>query len=110
MKFTGVSGSILQYLYLIAISGRAGYPQPIKRLIPAYYLSKVGELLTSPSMDTKAIAAIVLDKAGQKKEAQEFVASLKEHLTKTDEQGMFFAFNENPYTWGGMQMQAHVDV
>ena len=75
-----------------------------------YYLSKVGELLTSPSMDTKAIAAIVLDKAGRKKEAQEFVASLKEHLTKTDEQGMFFAFNENPYTWGGMQMQAHVDA
>ncbi len=67
-------------------------------------------MLTSPSMDTKAIAAIVLDKAGRKKEAQEFVASLKEHLTKTDEQGMFFAFNENPYTWGGMQMQAHVDV
>ena len=51
-----------------------------------YYLSKVGELLTSPSMDTKAIAAIVLDKAGRKKEAQEFVASLKEFLTKTDEQ------------------------
>ncbi len=61
-------------------------------------------------MNTKAIAAIVLDKAGQKKEAQEFVASLKEHLTKTDEQGMFFAFNENPYSWGGMKMQAHVDV
>ena len=35
---------------------------------------------------------------------------MKEFLTKTDEQGMFFAFNENPYTWGGMQMQAHVDV
>ena len=61
-------------------------------------------------MNAKAIAAIVLDKAGQKKEAQEFVASLKEHLTKTDEQGMFFAFNENPYAWGGMRMQAHVDV
>ena len=75
-----------------------------------YYLSKVGELLTSPSMDTKAIAAIVLDKAGRKKEAQEFCRFSERILTKTDEQGMFFAFNENPYTWGGMQMQAHVDV
>ena len=108
VKFTGVSGSILQYLYLIAISGEQ-VPAANKAAY-TYYLSKVGELLTSPSMDTKAIAAIVLDKAGRKKEAQEFVASLKEHLTKTDEQGMFFAFNENPYTWGGMQMQAHVDV
>ena len=108
VKFTGVSGSILQYLYLIAISGEQ-VPAANKAAY-TYYLSKVGELLTSPSMDTKAVAAIVLDKAGRKKEAQEFVASLKEFLTKTDEQGMFFAFNENPYTWGGMQMQAHVDV
>ena len=107
-KFTGVSGNILQYLYLIAISGE---------LVPAankvafnYYLSKVKELLTSSSMDTKAIAAIILDKAGRKTEAQEFVASLKEHLTKTNEQGMFFAFNENPYSWGSMKLQAHVDV
>ncbi len=108
VKFTGVSGSILQYLYLIAISGEQ-VPAANKAAY-TYYLSKVGELLSSSSMDTKAIAAIVLDKAGRKKEAQEFVASLKEFLTKTDEQGMFFAFNENPYTWGGMQMQAHVDV
>ena len=107
-KFTGVSGSILQYLYIIAISGEQ-VPAANKAAY-AYYLSKVKELLPSASMNTKAIAAIVLDKAGHKKEAQEFVASLKEHLTKTDEQGMFFAFNANPYAWGGMQMKAHVDV
>ena len=108
VKFTGVSGSILQYLYIVAISG--GQVPAANKAAYAYYLSKVKELLPAASMNTKAIAAIVLDKAGQKKEAQEFVASLKEHLTKTDEQGMFFAFNENPYAWGGMRMQAHVDV
>ena len=106
VKFTGVSGSILQYL--VAISGEQ-VPAANKSAY-TYYLSKVGEMLTTASMDTKAIAAIILDKAGRKKEAQEFVASLKEHLTKTAEQGMFFAFNENPYAWGGMKMQAHVDV
>ena len=108
VKFTGVSGSILQYLYLIALSGEQ-VPASNKAAY-TYYLSKIGEMLPTASMDTKAIAAIILDKAGWKKEAQEFIASLKEHLTKTDEQGMFFAFNENPYTWGGMKMQAHVDV
>ena len=108
VKFTGVSGSILQYLYLVAISGEQ-VPAANKSAY-TYYLSKVGEMLTTASMDTKAIAAIILDKAGRKKEAQEFVASLKEHLTKTAEQGMFFAFNETPYAWGGMKMQAHVDV
>ena len=108
VKFTGVSGSILQYLHLIALSGEQ-VPASNKAAY-TYYLSKIGEMLPTASMDTKAIAAIILDKAGRKKEAQEFIASLKEHLTKTDEQGMFFAFNENPYTWGGMKMQAHVDV
>lgn len=108
VKFTGVSSSILRYLYIIAISGEQ---VPVaNKAAYAYYLSKVKELLPAASMSTKAVAAIVLDKAGHKKEAQEFVASLKEHLTKTDEQGMFFAFNENPYTWGGMTLQAHVDV
>lgn len=107
-KFTGVSSGILQYLYIIAISGEQ--VPAANKVAYSYYLSKVKELLETASMDTKAIAAIVLDKAGRKKEAQEFVASLKEHLTKTNEQGMFFAFNENPYTWGGMQMRAHVDV
>lgn len=104
----GVSGSILQYLYIIAISGEQ-VPAANKAAY-TYYLSEVKELLSSSSMETKAIAAIVLDKAGRRNEAQAFIASLKEHLTKTDEQGMFFAFNENPYTWGGMQLQAHVDV
>lgn len=107
-KFTGVSGSILQYLYLVAISGEQ-VPAANKGAY-AYFLSKVGEMLSTPSLSTKAMAAIVLDKAGRKKEAQDFVTSLKEYLTKTDEQGMFFAFNENPYTWGGMKLQAHVDV
>lgn len=108
MKFKGVSGSILQYLYLIAISGEQ--VPAANKVAYAYYLSKVSEMLTSDSMDTKAVAAIILDKAGRAKEAREFVASLKEYLTQTDEQGMFFAFNENPYAWGEMKLQAHVDV
>lgn len=107
-KSTGISGSILNYLYLIAISGEK---------VPAanqeaytYYLSKVSELLSSSSEDAKAFAAIVLAKAGKIKEAQKFIASLKEHLTKTDELGMFFDFNNNPYTWSGMKLRTHVTV
>lgn len=104
----GLSGTALKYLYLIAISGEK---------VPAanqaaynYFLSKVSGGLTSRSMADKALSAIILDKAGRKKEAQEFTASLSQYLTKTDEQGMFFAFNETPYSWGGLQIPAHVDV
>ncbi|MDD3037103.1 alpha-2-macroglobulin family protein [Bacteroides sp.] len=105
---TGLSRNILDYLYLIAISGEE---VPVaNRAAYAHYLSKVGELLSSSSMDSKAIAAIILMKAGRMNEAQEFIASLKEHLTRTDEQGMFFAFNESSYAWGSVKIQAHVDV
>ena len=107
-KVNGLSREALNYLYLVAITGEK---------VPAnaqtaynYFLSKVTGMLTIRSMADKALAAIVLDKAGHKKEAQEFVASLKQYLTKSDEQGMFFAFNENPYSWGGLQIPAHVDV
>ncbi|MDD3037104.1 alpha-2-macroglobulin family protein [Bacteroides sp.] len=107
-KFIGISGSILNYLYLIAISGEK-VPAANKEAY-TYYLSKVSELLSSSSEDAKAFAAIILTKAGKVEEAQKFIASLKEHLTKTDEQGMFFDFNDNPYTWSGMKLRTHVTV
>lgn len=108
-KVKGLSASALKYLYLIAISGEQ-IPLADNQTAYNYFLSKVEETLTTRSMTDKALAAIVLEKAGRKKEATEFVASLKEFLTKTDEQGMFFAFNENPYSWGGLQIPAHVMV
>lgn len=107
-KTVGLSRSALNYLYLLAIS---------KEKVPAhnqsaynYFLSKVSEMLTTQSMTTKALSAIVLQKAGREKEAEAFLASLREFLVQTPEQGMHFAFNENPYTWGGLAVPAHVDV
>lgn len=108
-KVKGLSASALKYLYLVAISGEK-MPLADNQTAYNYFLSKVGEMLTTPSMADKAVAAIILDKAGRKQEVLEFIASLKEFLTKTDEQGMFFAFNENPYAWGGLQIPAHVMV
>ena len=107
-KSTGISGNILNYLYLIAISGEK-VPTANQEAY-TYYLSKVNELLSSSSEDAKAFAAIILTKAGKIEEAQKFIASLKEYLTKTDEQGMFFDFNDNPYTWSGMKLRTHVIV
>ena len=75
-----------------------------------YYLSQVKELLPSASMSAKAMAAVVLVKNGQSREAAAFVASLKEHLTQTDEQGLFFAFNEMPVAWGEWPVRVHVDA
>ena len=103
-----MSSTILKYLYIVAMSNDE---------VPAsnttayqYYISKLGGLLQGGSMASKAQAAIVLSKAGRNAEAMEFIASLKEHLSTTDEMGMFFAFDESPYNWGGLQIPAHVLV
>ena len=107
-KEWAMSSTILKYLYIVAMSNDE---------VPAsnttayqYYISKLGGLLQGGSMASKAQAAIVLSKAGRNAEAMEFIASLKEHLSTTDEMGMFFAFDESPYNWGGLQIPAHVLV
>lgn len=98
----------LRYLYLIALSREAvakEYTKPYE-----FYLSKVNALLTTGSVTQKAMAAIILKQLGNQALADKFMASLKEYLTESDSQGMYFAFNENPYRWSGMQIPAHVLV
>jgi hypothetical protein len=72
-----------------------------------YFLSKVNEVPTSQDMQEKSLAAIILNKAGKTKAATEYMASLREHLSKSDELGEYFDFNQNPFAWGCMHLNAH---
>ena len=107
-KITTISDAAMRYLYLIAISGEK---------VPArneaayrYFLSKVARNLENGTMVCKAQSAIILLKAGRKAEANEFIASIKEHLVQTDEMGAHFAFYANPYAWGMLPVPTHVEV
>ena len=107
-KFTINSEAAMQYLYLIALSGEkvpAG-----NQAAHRYFLSKVGGNLKDGSMIAKAQSAVILHAAGRTAEANEFIASLKEHLVQTDEMGAHFAFHAHPYRWGMMPIPAHVPV
>ena len=75
-----------------------------------YFLTKLGRNLVNGTMICKAQTAIILQKQGRRTEANEFIASIKEHLVQTDEMGAHFAFHANPYTWGMMPVPAHVAV
>ena len=106
-KTTVISDASLNWLYLLAISGEK---------VPAaneaayqYFLAKLETMLPSMSMADRAKAAIALQKAGRTQQAQAFMASLKEHLIQTPEQGMYFAFYE-PTNWSMLRIPAHVDV
>jgi len=107
-KITTLSYPAMQYLYLIAISGEK---------VPAaneaayrYFLSMVGKNLNSNAMGIKAQSAVILQKAGRATEANQFVASIKEHLVQTNERGAYFAFNEKPFLWGTQPISVHVEV
>ena len=103
-----ISNRILKYLYVTAISGEM-VPEANTK-VHNFYLSKIKGLLEKGTMTQKALAAIILYKEGHKEDALQFMASLKEHLVSTSDQGMFFAFNDNPFIWGGTQLQTHVLV
>lgn len=98
----------MTYLYLIAISGER--VPSANEAAYRYFLSMVGKNLSSNAMGVKAQSAIILQKAGRTAEANEFIASIKEHLVQTDERGAYFAFYERPFLWGTQPISVHVEV
>jgi hypothetical protein len=98
----------LEYLYYIALSGES-VPEA-NQAAHRYFMEKTTETLATQGITQKALAAVVLHKADRRAEARAFIASLKEYMTQTELQGLFFAFNENPYSWSGLKVPAHVAV
>ncbi|WP_418696702.1 alpha-2-macroglobulin family protein [Bacteroides sp.] len=107
-KITTLSDATMEYLYLVALRGEK-VPAD-NQAAQRYFLSKVGSNLTNGSMVRKAQSAIILRAAGRVAEANEFIASIKEHLVQTDEMGAYFAFYDSPYNWGMLPIPVHVEV
>ncbi len=107
-RIVGNSEAAMTYLYLIALSGEKVPAE--NQAAYRYFLSKVAVNLENGTMSSKAQSAIILKAAGRITEANEFIASLKEHLVQTDEMGAYFAFHANPYSWGMLPVPAHVEV
>lgn len=107
-RIVGNSEAAMTYLYLIALSGEKVPAE--NQAAYRYFLSKVAANLENGTMSSKAQSAIILKAAGRITEANEFIASLKEHLVQTDEMGAYFAFHANPYSWGMLPVPAHVEV
>lgn len=107
-KITTISDATMNYLYLVAL-GNENVPAANEAAY-RYFLSMVSRNLENGTMVCKAQSAIILLKAGRTSQANEFVASIKEHLVQTSEMGAHFAFYANPYAWGMLPIPAHVEV
>lgn len=107
-KYEYLSNAMMDYLYLIAITG-VDVPRQNKEAY-AFFMERVPNNLTNGSLTCKAMSAVILKKAGQEKKANEFITSLKEHLVMEDELGAHFAFLDQPYAWGMLPIPTHVAV
>lgn len=88
-----LSGTQLDWLYTLTISGMDGGSA-------ANYLLKLVEKETKKSdMATKAVAAVVLNKNGRKKDARTFVESMKEHTVYRSDMGRYFDSYRAAYSW-----------
>lgn len=102
----GVPHDVLSYLYLASLTGYE--PSTEGQSLKLYYLDRLPRLLAQASMADKALAAIVLHRSGRGQEAKDFIASIKEHLTRSPEQGAFFDFGSGRYDWCNRSFTTHV--
>ncbi|MBP5229793.1 MAG: alpha-2-macroglobulin [Bacteroidales bacterium] len=114
IKSKGVSYFILRYLYLVTLEAEAEGKSPLD-IVPQkhrkaynYFLKKVKEVPRHQDIQEKAITAVVLNANGKSKDAGEYIQSIKEYLTYTDELGMFFDFDDNPYRWSSSHLSAQI--
>lgn len=105
-QITALSPDAFDYLYLLAMDADA--MKQADKEVHSYFLSLLPRQLTTASIQRKAQAAVILQAAGRKADAQAFEASLKEHLVQEETMGAHFAFNDGYYSWGMMPVTTHV--
>lgn len=103
---TTLSADAFDYLYLLALDADA--MKQADKEVHNYFLSLLPRQLTTASIQRKAQAAVILQAAGRKADAQAFEASIKEHLVQEGTMGAHFAFNDGYYSWGMMPVTTHV--
>ena len=77
-KITVLSDATMEYMYLVSLGSVKLSGEYAKAF--GYFLTKLGRNLESGTMIRKAQTAVILQKAGHKTEADEFIASIKDTL------------------------------
>ena len=108
-KITTLSCATMEYLYIVALGAETLSGDNLTAF--NYFLTKLDRNLTNGTMLCKAQTAVILWSAGRKAKANEFIASIKEHLVQTDEMGACFFFPPTDYGWGMLlPVSVHVEV
>ena len=103
---TGVAPSevALQCLYADALSRYAHMPKEIR----TYLIDKLVKMSSRLTIYGKALSAIVLQEAGKKAEAKEFLESLMQYSVMTDDMGRYFDSPKAAYSWFSYRIPTQV--
>ena len=94
----------LQCLYADALSSHAHMPKEIR----TYLIDKLEKMSGRFTIYGKALSAIVLQEAGKKTEAKEFLESLMQYSVMTDEMGRCFDSPKAVYSWFSYRIPTQV--
>lgn len=83
----------LDWLYALTISGRDGGESA------RYLIKLIVEDTKHSDMETKAVAAIVLNANKKKKDAKTYVESIKQHTVMRSDVGRYFDSHRAAYSW-----------
>lgn len=98
------SEQTVQYLYICALDGKVAADAAINR----YFIGKLGNSVGELTIYGKALAAIVLQQAGETVKAKEFMESLMQYSVVTDEMGRYFDTPKAQYSWFSYKIPTEV--
>ena len=97
MKKQHIGSLELHYLYACSFSQHK--PSGKQKEAFDYYLAQTGQFWLEFSTYNKAMAALVLQRNGQKNKAMDIIRSLKEYAQQSEEMGMYWKDNVAGYFW-----------
>ena len=103
-----ISNFAFNYLYCRAISGNKASGSAQSNI--DYLMKCLAEETRFDNMETKAWASIILAANGKKKEAREFVESIRQHTVYREDMGRYFDSERAGYSWRNYRIPTQVAV
>ena len=102
------SEQALHYLYICALNDN----QSADKKVNDYFIDKLVQLDGKGKLSIygKACSAIILQQAGKKQKAKEFLQSVMEYSVYTDEMGRYFDTPRAEYSWRSYKIPTQVAV
>ncbi|MCM1107580.1 MAG: MG2 domain-containing protein [Clostridium sp.] len=98
----------LHYLYITAMADKSG--SGLQGKDEQYLLARLAQGNGEVNNEQRALAAVVLSRAGRSEAALQFVASLREHMARSESRGVYFEYPGGSFTSIDRKLAVHVQA